>query len=65
MLTPTNSVAIHEFSHAGACMQIQESMKGEYSTGGRAAEDFEIFMPQESFWCNLRLDARLGTIKWP
>ena len=26
---------------------------------------FEIFMPRESFWCNLRLDARLETIKWP
>ena len=31
-------------------------------SGGRAAE---IFMPRESFWCNLRLDARLETIKWP
>ena len=26
---------------------------------------FEIFMPLESFWYNLRLDARLETIKWP
>ena len=37
MLTPTNSKITgtfesHVFSHAGACMQIQESMKGEYST---------------------------------
>ena len=24
----------------------------------------KILMPQESFWCNLRLDARLETIKW-
>ena len=48
MLTPTNlkiTVASHVFSHAGACMQIQESMKGGYSTyiisrgsGGHAAE---------------------------
>ena len=47
--------------------QIQKSMKGGTVLGswGRAAEYFEIFMPQESFWCNLRLDARLGAIKWP
>ena len=34
MLTPTNlkiTVASHVFSHAGACIQIQESMKGGYS----------------------------------
>ena len=34
MLTPTNLKTIiaqsHVFSHAGACMQIQESMKGGY-----------------------------------
>ena len=66
MLTPTNlriTVASHVFSHAGACMQIQESMKGGYSL--YISRGFEIFMPRESFWCNLRLDARLETIKWP
>ena len=74
MLTPTNSkitIASHVFSHAGARMQIQESMKGGYSTyiskgsRGMLQKLFEIFMPRESFWCNLRLDARLETIKWP
>ena len=79
MLTPTISkitVASHVFSHAGACMQIQESMKGgggvQYvlSRGSRARsrgmlqKKFEILMPRGSFevWCNLRLDARLETI---
>ena len=75
MLTPTNSkitVASHVFSHAGAHMLIHESIKGgEYSTyisrgsRGMFQKLFEIFMPRESFWCNLRLDARLETIKWP
>ena len=36
-----------------------------FGLGGSAAENFEILMPQESFWSNLRLDARLETIKWP
>ena len=54
-----------------ACMQIQESTKGGYSmnisrgSGGMLWKNFEILMPRESFWCNLRLDARLETIKWP
>ena len=44
---------------------------GGYSTyisrgsRGMLQKLFEIFMPRESFWCNLRLDARLETIKWP
>ena len=77
MLTPTDlkiTVASHVFSHAGACMQIQESMKGGYSTyvsrlsrgsGGMLQNIFELFIPQESFWCNLRLATRLEIIKWP
>ena len=28
-------------------------------SGGMLQKIFEIFMPRESFWCNLRLDARL------
>ena len=50
-----------------ACMQIQESTKGGYSmymSGGMLWKMFEILMPRESFWCNLRLDARLETTKW-
>ena len=43
-------------------------MKGGLGTvhrgsGGLLQKIFEIFMPRESFWCNLRLDARLETIK--
>ena len=71
MLTSSNlriTVASHVFSHAGVCMQIQESTKGGYSmymSGGMLWKIFEILMPRESFWCNLRLDARLETTKWP
>ena len=32
-------------------------------SGGMLQKIFGIFMPRESFWCNLRLDARLETIK--
>ena len=62
MLTLTNLIGSHEFSHAGACMQIHERGGTVPGSGGRAAE---IFMPQKSFWYNLRLDARLEAIKWP
>ena len=34
-------------------------------SGGVLQNIFEILMPRESFWCNLRLDARLETINWP
>ena len=34
-------------------------------SGDVLQKNFEIFMPRESFWCNLRLDAKLETIKWP
>ena len=29
-------------------------------SGGMLQKTFEILMPRESFWCNLRLDARLA-----
>ena len=46
-------------------MQIQESMGGggggggtvhyiSRGSGGVLQKHFEIFMPRESFWCNLR-----------
>ena len=50
-------------------MHIQESMKGGYSmyisrgSGGMLQKSFEIFMLRENFWCNLRIEARLETIK--
>ena len=34
-------------------------------SGGMLQKNFEILMPRESFLCNLRLDGRLETIKWP
>ena len=52
-------------------MQIQESMKGGFSmyissgSRGMLQNVFELFMPRESLWCNLMLDARLEIIKWP
>ena len=65
MLTPTN-LKITVASRVLTCMQIQESMKGGYSTYNIISRGSgAIFMPRESFWCNLRLDAKLETIKWP
>ena len=50
------------YIYAGVCMhactnpEINEKGVQYWGLGRRAAENFEIFM---SFWCNLRLDARL------
>ena len=49
-----------------ACMhKSRNQRKGGGVQYWGPSENFEIFMLQESFWCNPRVDARLETIKWP
>ena len=73
MLTPTNLLVMcsHRGMHANP--GIDETgggggVKYVYIEGGLGTcyrKLLSFFMTRESFWCNLKFDARLETIKWP